>query len=86
MQKTRGISLVEEGFLNDLLSNFKTLAEISREFIFSIAYFCCLLLIFIATSSPSSSRGIYTLLAFIDLGFSIPIINSSETLKIQQVL
>lgn len=43
MQKAKGGSVVVEGFLNDLLSNFKTLTEISRKFIFStllfIAYF-----------------------------------------------
>lgn len=81
MQKAKGSSVVVEGFLNYLLSNFKTLTEIGREFIFSIAYLCCLLLIFTATSL---SRGIYTLLAFIDLGFPIPIIHSLETLKTQQ--
>lgn len=68
--------MVVEGFLNDLLSNFKTLTEISRKFIFSIAYFCCLLLTFIATSSTYISRAIYTLLAFID--FSSPIPNYSS--------
>lgn len=86
MQKAKGSSVVIEGFSNDVLSNFKTLTEISREFIFGIAYLCCLLLIFIATSSTSLSRGIYTLLAVIDLGFSIPIIHSLETLKMQQAL
>lgn len=86
MQKAKGSSVVVEGFLNDLLSNFKTLTEISREFIFSTAYLCCLLLIFIATSSASLSRGIYTLLAFLGLGFPIPIIHSLESLKMQQAL
>lgn len=76
---------VVSDFLNDLLSDFQKLREISRELVFNIAYLC-LLLIFIATSSTSLSRGIYTLLAFIDLGFSIPIIHSLETLKIQEAL
>lgn len=84
MQKAKESNVVVEDFLNDLLCIFKTLTEISREFVFSIAYFCCLLLIFIATSSTSLSRGIYTLLAFIDLGF--PVIRSLETLKIQRAL
>lgn len=79
MQKAKGSSVALEGFLNELLSNFKTLTEISREFIFSIAYLCCLWLIFIATSPTSWSREIYTLLAFIDLGFPVPIIHSLET-------
>lgn len=86
MQKAKGSSVVVEGFLDDLLFSFKTLTEISREFIFSISYLCCLLLIFIATSSTSWSRGIYSLLASTDLGFPIPIIHSLETLKIQQAL
>jgi len=83
MQKAKGSSMVVDGFLSDLLSDFKTLTEISRKFIFSIAYLCCLLLIFIAVSSASLSRGIYTLLACTGLGFPIPIIHSLGTLKIQ---
>lgn len=71
-------------FLNDLLSNFKTQRKIIRKLVFSIAYLCCLLLIFIATSSTSLSRGIYTLLAFMDSAFSI--IHPLETLKIQKAL
>lgn len=81
MQKAKESSVVVESFLNYLLCTFKTLTEIGREFIFSVAYLCCLLLIFIATSL---SRGIYTLLAFIDIGF--PVNHSLETLKIQQAL
>lgn len=57
MQKAKEGSVVVEGFLSDLLSNFKTLTEISRKF--SIAYLCCLLLTFIATSSTYISRAIY---------------------------
>lgn len=72
MQKAKGGSVVVEGFLNDLLSNFKTLTEISRKFTFSIAYLSCLLLTFISTSFTYISRAIYTLLAFIDLSSLIP--------------
>lgn len=76
---------VVSDFLNDLLSDFQKLTEISRELVLNIAHLC-LLLIFIATSSTFLSRRIYTLLAFIDSCFFFPIIHSSETLKIQEAL